>query len=519
MAKRHSNDPALIPAAAYYRMSTDKQEASIPRQRHAVEQYAQSHGYKIVREYLDEGISGNATEKRFGFLRMMDDAAKGEWSTILCDDQSRFGRFNSITAGRYIWPLLEHKVLIVSVATGAIDLNTPHGRMLFGFGSEANHDFLVKLARGTVNGKLEKARLGKLFGRLPLGYRKAANGKIEPDENAHLVIDAFESYAAGVTVRSIAGHLSANGFRTKMGDLIHPSNILQMLSNPIYIGRYVWGAKKKGKYATAAETIDIADNHPAIIDRPLFDRVQKGILRRRNKKSNVGTARALSCLLKCECGKTLSVETGLEGRRTVYRCKSEKYYRHTCRALRVPAEVIEPAVLSAISDTFAAPRIQTELRREIRAEIKRRAAASQRAPGALEKRVGKLRAKLRSAEERLLEVSVDMLPRLEQMVREQRAELRTAEAELVAAGHQSPKAMEDAQREVLEMLADLSNQLAKLPGPEANQLLFQIVDRVDVEMDVADGRVCTRRGESRYTLTGGTIYLSERLVDSMLFPV
>jgi hypothetical protein len=46
-----------IPAVAYYRMSTDKQEASIPQQRDAVKAYAKVHGYRIVREYdQDEEI-------------------------------------------------------------------------------------------------------------------------------------------------------------------------------------------------------------------------------------------------------------------------------------------------------------------------------------------------------------------------------------------------------------------------------------------------------------------------------
>ena len=55
MAPRSKHN-GLIPAVAYYRMSSDKQEASIPEQREAVQAYAKAHGYRIVREYLDEGL-------------------------------------------------------------------------------------------------------------------------------------------------------------------------------------------------------------------------------------------------------------------------------------------------------------------------------------------------------------------------------------------------------------------------------------------------------------------------------
>jgi len=41
--------------ALYLRMSTDKQDTSIPQQRVELERYAERHGYKIVHEYRDEG--------------------------------------------------------------------------------------------------------------------------------------------------------------------------------------------------------------------------------------------------------------------------------------------------------------------------------------------------------------------------------------------------------------------------------------------------------------------------------
>ena len=75
MAKRHSNvarcndNNGLIAAVAYYRMSTDKQDSSIPEQRKSVERWAKENGYKIIREYIDEGISG-WKEAREGFQRL-----------------------------------------------------------------------------------------------------------------------------------------------------------------------------------------------------------------------------------------------------------------------------------------------------------------------------------------------------------------------------------------------------------------------------------------------------------------
>ena len=96
----------LTPAVCYIRMSSDLQEASPDQQRAEVVKLAAKHGYKIIREYFDEGISGDATEKRIDFQRMIKDAEeKGDFAAILCWDQDRFGRFDSIEAGRWIHPL------------------------------------------------------------------------------------------------------------------------------------------------------------------------------------------------------------------------------------------------------------------------------------------------------------------------------------------------------------------------------------------------------------------------------
>jgi site-specific DNA recombinase len=97
--------PAPTRAVAYYRMSTGQQEASIPRQRESVHAYAKANGYEIVREYEDTGISGDATERRTGFLGVRDDAGKGEFDVIPCWDKDRFGRFDSIEQGYRAKPL------------------------------------------------------------------------------------------------------------------------------------------------------------------------------------------------------------------------------------------------------------------------------------------------------------------------------------------------------------------------------------------------------------------------------
>src|SRR5687768_636647 len=133
---------ATIKAVAYYRMSTDKQDESIPRQREEVRRYAGQNGYAIVREYADEGISGDATEKRLEFRRMLRDAAGGDFRAVLCYSQDRFGRFDPLEAGYWVKPLRDAGVSLVTVTKGPIDWNSFAGRIIYAVEQEGKHEYL-----------------------------------------------------------------------------------------------------------------------------------------------------------------------------------------------------------------------------------------------------------------------------------------------------------------------------------------------------------------------------------------
>ena len=67
----------LIPVVIYARCSTDEQTASVPDQLAAWRREAPRHGYRIVREYRDEGLSGSKDiAKRVAFHQMIGGARK-----------------------------------------------------------------------------------------------------------------------------------------------------------------------------------------------------------------------------------------------------------------------------------------------------------------------------------------------------------------------------------------------------------------------------------------------------------
>ena len=203
------------PAVAYVRMSSGKQEASPAQQREAITKLAEKNNCREIREYYDNAISGDATSKRKSFQKMVADAEKlGDFEVILCWDQDRFGRFDSIEAGCWIYPLREAGVRLITVAQGLIDWNDFAGRMVYSIQQEAKHQFLRDLARNSLRGLIARVKQGLWpGGTTPYGYEIDDAGKLilgDPQEVA-TVREIFRMRLAGLGYRVLAKKLNQAG--------------------------------------------------------------------------------------------------------------------------------------------------------------------------------------------------------------------------------------------------------------------------------------------------------------------
>jgi DNA invertase Pin-like site-specific DNA recombinase len=84
-----------IPAAQYLRMSTDHQQYSLDNQADAILQYAERHGFTVVRTFSDEARSGLSIKRRNGLKQLLKETMEGhqDFRAILVYDVSRWGRF------------------------------------------------------------------------------------------------------------------------------------------------------------------------------------------------------------------------------------------------------------------------------------------------------------------------------------------------------------------------------------------------------------------------------------------
>jgi site-specific DNA recombinase len=154
-----------IPAVGYARCSTPEQDTSVEDQIKLVTEYAEAHRYSILRWYSDDGVSGDDTEHRYQFQKMVRDAKeRGDFAAILCWLQDRFGKFDQLEAGYWIYPIRKAGVYLVTCDLGRIDWDSPQGQLIFNVQQMGKHEQLKDHARHTTRGQIGAANNGGWLG-------------------------------------------------------------------------------------------------------------------------------------------------------------------------------------------------------------------------------------------------------------------------------------------------------------------------------------------------------------------
>lgn len=313
--------------AAYCRVSTDKeqQEHSFETQKAMyTDMIMMKPNWQLAGIYADEGITGTIAKKRPDFMRMIEDCRKGKIDLIITKSVSRFSR-NNLDCLLYVRELKEMGIPIIFEKEGINTLQVSSELLitLFSGLSQAESESI------SMNVKIGKRQSLK-NGNVPfsyksfLGYRKGADGKPEIDEKQAVIIRRiFSEYLAGKSLLNIAKDLTADKIPTARGKTNWSSARIQsILTNEKYKGdallqkTYIVDciSKKSKKNNGELPMYYIENNHPAIIERSVFDRVQEEISRRNSKKKvkQIGTKTelgkysskyALSEILYCgNCG-------------------------------------------------------------------------------------------------------------------------------------------------------------------------------------------------------------------------
>lgn len=292
-------------AGIYLRLSKEHSEEnnSIEAQREITTNYAVKNGYKIVKEYADNGYSG-ILDSRPALDQMMIDISRGFINMVIVKDISRLTR-NKNKTGWYteiFFP--DNDVRFISV-TEFIDSGERYEIddtiMLRGI---ANQYYITDISKKVKANKKAMKDSGQFVeNSAPYGYKKSDSDKhkIIIDENVADNIRAiYNMYIEGKTSTQIAKYLNSKKIKSpsrymKMKNCTKKwsdEQINDILRNPFYIGNTVMN-KYETNYLTKTcvknknrtSWVIKENTHEAIIDKDIYNKVQQIKINKKGRKS------------------------------------------------------------------------------------------------------------------------------------------------------------------------------------------------------------------------------------------
>ena len=348
-------------------------KTSIAEQTGDMEAFCESKGLTITARYQEVGRGWS--KKRPEFQRMLADAKRGRFDTIVCWKSDRLSR--GMYPAAALMEVVEAHQIRLEAVLDAIDMKT------FGLMAAIGKIELDNFRERSTMGKRGTAKQGRVpTGGLPYGYRIGDDGRPEVvEEQAEVVRRIFRMYVdEGMRAYSIAVRLTDEGVPTQSGKMLWlQSRVHHILRNATYTGTWVYG---KYRHASTEDGMKVYDQPrdtwieipvPQVIDDKTWERAQKLKKQRSRKaKRNTKVLYVLQHLLKCgECGRnfstraswtTTSVGNGkkyqyeLPTPRRYYMCNGMQGKRLRCREHPyIRAEQLEEPIWSEVKRVLQNP--------------------------------------------------------------------------------------------------------------------------------------------------------------------
>jgi DNA invertase Pin-like site-specific DNA recombinase len=528
MSEHNSSTGAGSRAALYFRMSTDKQEDSIERQRGGVLPYAKARGYRLAGEYADEGVAGDEFGKRSGFQQLLRDAAAGRFDVILVDEPSRLSRQSPVELiEKVIAPLSRAGVRLDTASKGPLDYDSLAGLIMMTVHSHKAEDESRDLSRRVLGGMADRARRGAYFGWVaPFGLRvlrdvDQATGKVlarrlvlGPEEEVRAVRFIFDAVAnRGWSLRRTCRELEARGVKPPAGNGRGANKarggwnavtVRKILRNRKYVGDLPWNETHRGKYSylaggavgkherkntryrrnAAADVIVCADHPgvPALIDRDTFARAAAALagMKKCTSPAADGNRYLFTRLLVCgDCGAFLR---GLpyHGRKAYVCSRYKDYGARACSRNCVEEADVWAAVLGALKDEVLSPaRLD-----EVEAEMDRRL-EEERAGGEADRLRARLAALARDIDRgnaNLARLPADVLAGVVAKVREwgeERGRLQGRLRELEGGASTSKAVLDEARKQLWRLREALEGGDVEAQAVVAREVLSKVEVRFE----------------------------------------
>lgn len=366
--------------ALYCRLSRDDElqgdSNSIKNQKMILQKYADDHGFRNTRFFVDDGYSGTNFD-RPDFNRMIAEMDAGNIATIIVKDMSRLGR-DYLKVGFYTEVAFpDAEVRFIAINNGVDSINQQESELtpIINIFNEFYAKDTSKKIRAVFKAKGEAGK--PLCTNPPYGYQKDPNDKyhwVVDEEAAVVVQEIFHLAMSGYGPTQIASELQNRRIEvpveySKRKGIIIPSasqrenddpcrwttaTVVHILERKEYTGCIVnfkghkksYKSQKKIKHDPSEWAI-FEGAHEAIIDQEIFETVQK-IRNGRRRRTPMGEMPILSGMVYCaDCGNKLYQVRGQSLIQSEYMvCATyRKKGKHICPSHQIRNRVIEDILL------------------------------------------------------------------------------------------------------------------------------------------------------------------------------
>ena len=362
--------PRRLRCAIYTRKSSeeglDMEFNSLDAQREACEAYVVSQraeGWAAIREPYDDGGVSGGTLDRPALKRLLADVEAGLIDVIVVYKIDRLSR-SLMDFARLVEIFERNQVTFVSV-TQSFNTTTSMGRLtlniLLSF-AQFEREVIGERIRDKVAASRKRGMW--MGGYVPLGYDVRDRKLVVNENEAATVRMIFQRFAAIGSATMLAKALAAEGVLNKRGKLIDKGFLYKLSNNRVYLGEAVHkGTAYPGE-------------HAAIIDQALWDNVH-AILQESPRLRATNTRAQTPALLKgiifTETGTAMTPTATKKGSRLYRYYASMDLIRNrpigeSTGPLRLPAGMVEDAVIGEIRRMIRAPEIAARVLKMLREE-------------------------------------------------------------------------------------------------------------------------------------------------------
>ena len=375
--------------ALYERLSRDDEmqgeSNSIKNQKEYLEDFAGRNGFRNIRHFTDDGVSGTTFERE-GFQKMIAEVEAGNVGTVIVKDMSRFGR-NYLKVGFYTEMLFPEKGVRFIAINNGVDSETQGENDFTPFLNIMNEWYAKdtsKKIRTMFKAKMQEGK--RVSPSVPYGYIR------DPEDRQHLIVDGEAAEVVRRIYRmTVEGHGKRDIARALTADRVPipsayaaehcPENnhshgyanpyewsctaISYILEKQEYMGHTVLGKTvadnfktRKRRKARPEELMVFRNTHEAIIDEETWNNAQRLKRTVRREVKNGTYKNRLTGLLYCaDCGAKLSYRSPNSQHRqdgktydadNCFCCSSYRGLHRDCTMHYIKVSVVEELIKKAI---------------------------------------------------------------------------------------------------------------------------------------------------------------------------